>query len=276
MGSHVSKILLQVAKVTCFLNECETFVFAYFCVHSREKSAEDKLRNEKEKAIMRLKYWAIAASLMIFAATKPIAVAEATTPLAHNQQVQIVAEEMCCKGCAKKVAGRLYAARGVKTVKVDLKEKTVTVSLPRPNAAMLGKLWQAVEQGEGGPTKLVTAEATYTHTPASETQAKQSVFTIVIDNLHCKGCAKKIAAQLYALKGVTKVSADMQKETLVVKTSPQANVSAWRIIHAVAQANERPLSVFGPHGKLAIEWANPRVTKNHQQAQQTNQRGIQR
>ncbi|NOY40445.1 MAG: hypothetical protein GXP26_01225 [Planctomycetes bacterium] len=224
---------------------------------------------------MRMKYWAIVAPLLVFAA-EPTSVAEAATPQARNQQVQIFAEEMCCKGCAKKVAGRLYAARGVKTVKVDLKKKTVTVSLPQPNAAMLGKLWQAVEQGEGGPTKLVTTEATYTLTPASATQAKQSVFTIAIDNLHCKGCAKKIAAQLYALKGVTKVSADMQKETLVVKTSPQAKVSPWRIINAVAQANERPLAVSGPHGKLAIEWANPRATKNHQQAQQTNQRGIQR
>ena len=208
----------------------------------------------------------------------------AATSQADNHQIQIVAEGMCCKGCARKVSGQLYAARGVKEVGIDLDRHIVTVLLPQPNAAMLGQLWHAVEQGEGAPTKLVTPEATYTlirpevdsDATVKTTQVANSPLSIVIDNLHCKGCAKKIAAQLYALKGVTKVSVDMQTETLFVETRPNTAVSPWLVINAVAKAKERPLAVTGPHGKLAIEWTTKRAPKNHQQAQQVNTGGIQR
>lgn len=221
--------------------------------------------------------------LTLLAATGAQSVAKAATPQAGNHQVQIVAEKMCCKGCARKISGQLFAARGVKDVGIDMNTHTVTVSLTNPNAATLGQLWSAVESGEGGPTKLVSSEATYTLLrPQTEAnglqqapQAQRSL-SIVIDNLHCKGCAKKIAAQLYALKGVTKVSVDMQSETLFVETRPNTIVSPWIVISAVAKAKERPLAVTGPHGKLAIEWATENAPKNHQQAQQANTGGIQR
>lgn len=208
---------------------------------------------------------------------------KAATPQAGNHQIQILAEGMCCKGCAQKVSGQLYAARGVKEVGIDISTHTVTVSLPQPNAAMLGKLWHAVEQGDGGPTKLVTSEATYTlvrpqvdPNAGQQTQQIKAPLSIVIDNLHCKGCAKKIAAQLYALKGVTKVRVDMKSETLFVETRPDVVVSPWLVVNAVAKAKERPIAVTGPHGKLAIKWATKLAPKNHQQAQQVNTGGIQR
>lgn len=219
-------------------------------------------------------------SLVAISATRPVL---AVPTQARVEQVQIVAEEMCCKGCARKVSSHLYAARGVKEVGVDMESRMVTVALPQPNAAMLGVLWHAVEKGEGGPTKLVTAEATYTlirpKVEASEVQQKQQMnapLSIVIDNLHCKGCAKKVAAQLYAVKGVTKVSVDMQREALFVEAQPGAPLSPWNLIHAVAQANERPLAVNGPYGTLAIEWSTERAPKNHQQAQQTTLGGLQK
>jgi copper chaperone CopZ len=199
------------------------------------------------------------------------------------EQVQIVAEDMCCKGCVRKVSSHLYAARGVREVSVDMKSHTVTVALPQPNSAMLGLLWHAVERGEGGPTKLVSAEATYTlirpKVEATEAQQKQQLnapLSIVIDNLHCKGCAKKIAAQLYAVKGITKVSVDMQHETLFVKAQAGTPLSPWNLIHAVTQAKERPLAVNGPYGTLAIEWSTERAPKNHPQTQQTTIGGLQR
>ena len=233
---------------------------------------------------MRRKCKIIATLLLTLAvATGEQSLVEAATPQNGNHQIQILAEGMCCKGCARKVSGQLYAARGVKEVGIDLNTHIVTVSLPQPSAATLGQLWHAVEQGDGGPTKLVTTEATYTLIrPEVELNAVQPMqkpnepLSIVIDNLHCKGCAKKIAAQLYALKGVTKVSVDMQNETLFVETRPDTTVSPWLVINAVAKAKERPLAVIGSHGKLAIEWATQRTPKNHQQAQQVNTGGIQR
>ena len=206
----------------------------------------------------------------------PLFAASSRVPI---EQVRIVDESMCCAGCARKISGKLYAARGVKEVGVDLKSHLLTVSLPQPTPAMLGQLWQAVEQGDGTPSKLVTAEATYTlvRPKAGDPQPQAgSPLTVVIDNLHCQSCANKIAAQLYTLKGVTKVSADMAKNTLFVETNPKTQVSPWAVIDAVAKSKERPLAIIGSHGKLAITWATKAAPKDQQQAQQPNSGGIQR
>lgn len=224
-------------------------------------------------------HWMLA-SLIAIAATTQLQAAPATSAI---ERVEIVAEKMCCQGCARKVSGQLYAARGVREVGVDMSTHTLTVTLPRPNAIALGQLWSAVEESDGGPTKLVTAEATYTLARRDESSVdgqrpltETAPLSIAIDNLHCKGCATKIAAKLYALKGVMKVSVDMQQETLFVAFSPDTVISPWLLIAAVQNAGERPLSVSGPHGTLAIEWVTELTPKNHQQARQTTHGGIQR
>ena len=193
------------------------------------------MRTLREKSIV------LVAGICVACCLSGIAIA--ASPAAPVQQVEITADKMCCAGCARKVSGQLYAAKGVRDVTVDLKAHTVKVTLPRPNAAKLGQLWHFVEQGEGGPTKLVTAEATYTliRPKAEANMAQQhppqgSPTYIVIDNLHCQGCAKKIAAQIYAIKGVTKVSVDMAKETLIIETQRDAQVSPWNLIDAVTRA----------------------------------------
>ncbi|TWT86717.1 Heavy-metal-associated domain protein [Pseudobythopirellula maris] len=197
------------------------------------------------------------------------------------RQVQIVDEAMCCAGCARKVSGQLYATRGVREVGVDMESRTLTVSLPEPTPAMLGRLWHAVERGNGTPTKLITSEATYTLVRPELDPAKQQApaaepLAIAINNLHCQDCANKIARQLYALKGVTKVSVDMQRGMLFLETSRGTRLSPWALIDATAKANERPLAVFGGHGKLTIEWATEAPSKDHQQAQQLRTGGYQR
>lgn len=223
-------------------------------------------------------YAALLVSLATIGATTAV---QAGPKQAQIEQVQILAERMCCEGCARKTSGQLYAARGVRDVSVDLKSHTLTVALPQPNAAMLGRLWHAVEQGEGGPTRLVTAEATYTlirpKVAANQSQQQAKLpLSIVVDNLHCQGCAKKIAAQLYAVKGVTKVSVDMKRETLFVEAPPETQLSPWLLIDAVTQAQERPIAVNGPYGSLAIKWATERAPKNHEHAQQSVSGGLQR
>jgi len=219
---------------------------------------------------------ALATSVLTINASATIA-----APRLAATQVEIVDEAMCCAGCARKVSGQLYATRGVKEVGVDMKSRTLIVSLPEPTPAMLGQLWHAVEKGEGTPTKLVTAEATYTllrpEVDAASPQPRvASPLTIVIDNLHCKGCAKKIAAQLYTLKGVTRVSVDMEKEMLFVETHRDVQLSPWALIDAVSKAKERPLAILGSHGELRVEYASKAAAKTHQQAQQPRIGGISR
>ncbi|TWT43488.1 cation transporter [Botrimarina hoheduenensis] len=222
---------------------------------------------------------AIASLALCALATQPAALAAPPQPAIR--QVQIVDEAMCCAGCARKVSGQLYATRGVREVGVDMKSRTLTVSLPEPTPAMLGQLWHAVEKGNGTPTKLVTAEATYTLVRPESNTADQIASTdrplvIAIDNLHCQGCASKIAGQLYAIKGVTKVSVDRERGLLFVESSRAPQLSPWTFIEAVAKANERPLAVSGSHGELSIEWVTAAAPKSHQQAQQPRTGGFQR
>lgn len=210
----------------------------------------------------------VLAVIVSFASSTPVL---AAVSIPAPTEVQIVDEAMCCAGCARKVSGQLYATRGVKNVSVDMKSRTVTVSMPAASRpATLGQLWQAVEKGDGTPTKLVTAEATYTLTRPKNASAHQpssvAQVEILIDNLHCQGCAKKIAAQLYTLKGVTKVSVDMKRETLFVATQQAVQLSPWIVIDAVARANERPLAVVGRHGELSIGWATKAAPKPNQHA----------
>jgi copper chaperone CopZ len=209
--------------------------------------------------------------------------AESAAPVGGDHLVKIVAEKMCCKGCANKISAQLYATKGVKKVEANMKTKVVSVSLSQSSSVKLGQLWHAVEQGEGGPIKLDTSKATYTlirpkmHTgQAIAVQPTNSPLHIVIDNLHCKGCAKKIASQLYTITGVTKVSVDMKTETLIVQMQSGTTATPWQVIDAVTKAGERPLAVVGLHGKLAIEWTTKRSNNNHQQAQQTTIGGLKR
>ena len=226
----------------------------------------------------------IAVALMSAAAitqAQPQEQPQAPTPRPADGQVRIVVEKMCCKGCAQKVSGKLYTVKGVKSVGVDLPSRTVTVSVPQTNAPTLGALWRAAQQGDGGPTVLTTGSATYKLVPPATAEEAERVRKmgatqhVVIDNLHCQGCARKIASRLYTLKGVTRVSVDMERETLVVQARPGAPLSPWLAIDAVAKAEERPVAVSGSFGTLSIEYAAPAAPKNHQ-ALQTTTGGIQR
>jgi|GEM_PF-1184434 len=185
-------------------------------------------------------------------------------------QVQIIAEDMCCKGCAQKVAGQLYAAPGVTAVDANLKTKTVVVTVSQQKGATLEQLWQAVAAGEGGPTKLTTADATFTFARPESSADNQTLpkgtTYVVINNLHCKGCAQKIAAQLYTIRGVNKVSADMKQNILIVTNKNGQDLSPWALIGAVTAAKERPVAIIGAYGRMSIEWSTPKTVSAHSQS----------
>jgi len=228
---------------------------------------------------MRMKHWAIATSLIILAVTRLTSAVEAATPQLGDQQVQIFAEEMCCKGCAQKVAGQLYAAPGVTAVDADFENKTVVVTVSQKKGASLEQLWQAVAAGEGGPTKLTTTEATFSMTPpealAGNALPPMGTTYVVIDNLHCKGCAQKIAAQLYTLRGVSKVNANMKQNTMIIKNNGQG-LSPWALVGAVTNAKERPLAIIGASGRMDIAWSAPKTVSAHQASSQSKNGGVQR
>lgn len=228
---------------------------------------------------MRNRFTRLAAAATLIACVPAAPAAQPTAP--PNAAITITAEKMCCQGCARKVSGKLYTVKGVKSVSVDLPTHTVTVSLPQQDIATVGALCDAVRQGVDGPATVTTAAAAYKLAPAeSDDQAAElkkmgGTQRVVIDNLHCQGCARKIASRLYTIKGVTKVEVDMAHETLTVRTHAKAEISPWQTAAAVAQAGERPIAVTGAFGRLTIEYAEAAAPKDHQ-AQNPVSGGIQR
>lgn len=193
-------------------------------------------------------------------------------------QIEIVAADMCCKGCVQKVAGQLYAAPGVKEVNANLKDRTVAITVSQKNGATLEQLWNAVAAGKGGPTQLTTNQATFTLTPADQITTNErlpaTTSKIVIEDLNHEGRAQEIANRLYALPNVSKVSMDAQPNTLVLVS--EQPISPWTYIGAVASTQSHPLSVTGSFGRFDIAWSIPRSANPNQQAQNSNRGGIQR
>lgn len=189
-------------------------------------------------------------------------------PSAGTSQVQIHAAEMCCKGCVQKVSAQLYAAPGVTSVQANLDTMMVVVTVSQKKGATLEQLWQAVAIGKGGPDTLSTSNATFTLIPPTKAGAlPTSTNHVVIENLNQEGRAQKIANQLYGINGVQKVGIDTAQNALIVTGE---GLSPWAIIGAIANVQERPLSVRGPYGEMTIAWTSS------QQSFQPSNEGIQR
>ncbi|MCO6046507.1 heavy-metal-associated domain-containing protein [Aeoliella sp. ICT_H6.2] len=191
-------------------------------------------------------------------------------------QVQITAKDMCCKGCAQKVAGQLYTIKGVKSVGVDLPTRTVTVSLGQQDPATLGALWHAAQRANGGPTQIATETASYTLVlPKTSEEAEQirklgTTQQVVVGKLDSQQTAQQIASRLYELKGVAKVRVDLQHSALVLETKPNTPVSAWLVIDAVAKAGHQVSAVSGNFGTLSIEYAGDPAHEYNQASQPRN------
>lgn len=83
---------------------------------------------------------------------------------AQPTYTEITVEKMHCAGCAKKIAARLYAVRGVREVRVDVQKKQLYV-VPAANAAPSPRaMWTAVET-EDVPVRLAGPSGTFTTKP---------------------------------------------------------------------------------------------------------------
>ncbi len=76
---------------------------------------------------------------------------------------------------------------------------------------------------------------------------------ITIPDMHCQGCAKKVAAQLYQVPGVAAVQADMQAKMLTVAPKSQAVLSPRLLWEAVEKAGKQPSRLQGPSGTFTAK-----------------------
>ena len=78
--------------------------------------------------------------------------------------------------------------------------------------------------------------------------ASPTYTTITVKNMHCSACAKKIAAQLYKVKGVKEVRADVKKNLAYVVPVSQANLSPKAMWEAVEKSGFTATKMTGPGG----------------------------
>ena len=77
--------------------------------------------------------------------------------------------------------------------------------------------------------------------------------TIAIADLHCMGCAKKVAAQVYQVPGVATVQANVQARTITVTPQAQAVLSPRALWEAVEKAGKQPVQLQGPSGTFTAK-----------------------
>lgn len=198
-----------------------------------------------------------ATTFVAFTLTATIAPAQPAGQGAADVQVQIVDEKMCCNGCAQKVASQLYALPGVKSVEADVPNRLVTVTAQPSSKLTLDRIWHAVQQAKGQPSKLVTPRATYSLTGPENLKPEQRMpvgrYSLVVRTMDSKESAQQIAHQLYAVQGVTKVSMDLAQQALFIESADKAVLSPLALAGAVERAGHEPIAVGGPHGLLTIE-----------------------
>lgn len=186
---------------------------------------------------------------------KPVVAADVVT-------YEITADEMCCGGCAKKVAAQLYTAPGVSNVKANVAGRTVTITAkPSPKLTM-EKLWSAVEKGKGKPSKLISPEATYTLTPLDPAtqQASAGVYTVVVVDLKANGVADKVGRELQTIRGVKTVVLHLDQDALVVESHPGVHLSPFALASAVERSGQQPSAIVGSYGQLTIEPSTAKVS----------------
>jgi copper chaperone CopZ len=86
-------------------------------------------------------------------------------------------------------------------------------------------------------------------TLASNLSAAAPAWTsIQVKEMHCGGCAQKIAARLYTVRGVKEVRVDVEKKILFVAPQQNAALSPRAMWEAVEKADDVPLQLAGPSG----------------------------
>jgi len=77
--------------------------------------------------------------------------------------------------------------------------------------------------------------------------------TVTVQEMHCAGCAKKLAARLYAVRGVKEIRADVKSKTLFIAPQESKQVSPRALWEAVVKAKSVPIRLAGPGGTFTTK-----------------------
>lgn len=192
--------------------------------------------------------------VVIGALHQPVQAAIRSEPV----KIQIIADDMCCNGCAQKVAAHLYALPGVTSVEADVPNRTLVVTAKPSPKFTLARVWEAVELGKGGPSKMVTPQVTYTFVRADKLQPDQRLpagrYALMVRGIEDQKSVQRIANQLHTIRGVKSVGMDSAARSLIVESSQGTILSPWALAAAVEQAKDQAVAIGSPNGWLKIEY----------------------
>lgn len=196
----------------------------------------------------------IATAAIALCSASAASIALAQSPVLR---IEIVAEEMCCNGCAQKVAAQLYAAPGVTSVDADVPSRRVTVTAKPSPKLTYERLWAAVEKANGAPSSLVAPDVTYKLVRSADMAPNERMaanrYALEVRALESKESAQRIANALYSVQGINRVGLDLAHNTLFIDSNGERILSPWALAHAAEVAEHDPVAVIGPYGRMTIE-----------------------
>lgn len=181
----------------------------------------------------------------------------ASAVAAETATYEITADEMCCQGCAKKIAAQLYTAPGVMNVSADVESRLVTVTAKPSPKLTADRLWNAVEKGKGQPSRLVAGDAIISLVRPEKldeaSRAADGRYVIEVTPADDVEAIAKLSGAVQSMKGVQSVTLLQDRSQLIVEPAKNAQLSPWPILSAARQLGLTSSSVTGPFGRLTLE-----------------------
>lgn len=78
----------------------------------------------------------------------------------------------------------------------------------------------------------------------------QGVIELHVADLHCQGCAKRLARKLYATPGVKRVRTYVKKDLAIIELQPKKQVELAKLWSAAIAAKQEPVTMLVLDKKL--------------------------
>ena len=109
-----------------------------------------------------------------------------------------------------------------------------------------GALMIGLSNARAGDVQAASAKVPELKLAASEV-------AIYVSDMHCAGCAKKIAGKLYRVKGVVKVRTNLKQNLAIVTPQAKKQIDAKAAWVAVQKAGFKPTRMIGPQGTFVAD-----------------------
>jgi copper chaperone CopZ len=218
----------------------------------------------------RLAHWAKPLVLLSAVMAPPTFVASRVAA-AEVATYEITADDMCCQGCAKKIAAQLYTAPGVMNVSANVESRLVTVTAKPSPKLTADRLWNAVEKGKGKPSRIVGGDSAISLVRPDQLEpanrATEGRYMIEVAPSTNPDAIARLSSAVQAMRGVQTVTLLQDKSQLIVESAKNVQLSPWPMLSAARQLGLQSSSVTGPFGRLTLEAtpSAPQVSARPQQ-----------